>query len=138
MAQQFTDARQEGAPDPRLISQVARCVLEMANFGSVIAVQCRATLNLLWYSKVVQEHQFFDRKDNFSGVIRGGMSSSAGLGNAACALREQRAIAPRAQILHPEALPALGQQQVPKDFGEKSCLLGLGSSCCRDANCSAL
>lgn len=66
------------------------------------------------------------------------MSSSAGLGDAACALREQRAVAPRVQILHPEALPALGQQQTPKDFGEKSCLLGLGSSCCRDTNCSAL
>lgn len=87
----------------------------------------------------MQERQFFDRKDNFSGVLRGEMSSPAGLGDAACPLREQRAIAPRAQILQPEALPVLGQQQAPKDFGEKSCLLGLDNSSAGTlTDCSAL
>lgn len=50
----------------------------------------------------------------------------------------KRTIVQKAQILYPEALPALYQQQAPEDLGEKSCLLGRGSSCCGAANCSAL
>lgn len=50
----------------------------------------------------MQKYHFFDRKGNFCGVIEGGMKHSAGLGDAACTLREQRPIAPRAQILHPK------------------------------------
>lgn len=68
----------------------------------------------------MQERQVFDGKDNSSGVSRGEMGCSAGPGGAPCALREQRVIAARAQTLHPEALPALGQQQALKGFGETS------------------
>lgn len=101
-----------------------KSVLGMANFGSVIVVQYRATLNCLDIRREeyigVQECNFFDRKADFSEVVRGGMSSSAGLGDAACVLTEQREIAPRSEILHPEALCALGQQKALKGFGEKS------------------
>lgn len=75
----------------------------------------------------VQEHQFLDRKDNSSGLRRDGMRSG---GYSLCCW-----IAPGVQILHPEALPALHQQQAPEGFGEK--VLGLGGSCCRGTDCSA-